>query len=98
MSTKKSIRSLKGAQRTQHKRYVSVRPKEPRAAPAKPRQFTRAQKRAYHSGMGYAVSFYGRGIHFQDPSLKKSFAAGYNSGIEKMRRKPAKYPKISAKE
>ena len=60
-------------------------------------KFSRAQRQAFNSGMGYAVGYQKRGINFSKPSLRKSFAAGFKKGNEMMGRNPEKYKKIRSK-
>ena len=60
-------------------------------------KFSRAERQAYNSGMGYAVGFQKKGINFSKPKLRKSFAAGFKKGNEMMGRTPDKYPKLKRK-
>ena len=60
-------------------------------------KFTRAERQAYHSGKGYAVAHKKRGINFKFDNLKRSFARGYNKGLEMMKRNPLKYGALPKK-
>ena len=60
------------------------------------KQFSRAERVAYYSGMGYAVSHAGRRVDFaktKNPSNRNDFLAGYNHGLAMMARNPGKYPR-----
>lgn len=58
-------------------------------------KYTRAQRRAYQSGKGYAIASAKRGINFKNDSLKESFQAGYAKGNQMIRRNPLKYSDLS---
>ena len=60
-------------------------------------RFSRAERQAYMSGMGYAVGHKKKGINFSKPSLRRSFAAGYAKGLERIERNPLKYPALPPK-
>ena len=60
-------------------------------------RFSRAERQAYISGMGYAVAHKKKGIKFNKPSLRRNFAAGYAKGLERIERNPAKYPALAPK-
>ena len=57
-------------------------------------KFSRAERQAYHSGMGYAVAHAKKGINFAKPELRRNFAAGYARGMERIERNPLKYPPL----
>ena len=59
--------------------------------------FSRAERQAYISGMGYAVAHKKKGINFSKPELKKSFAKGYAKGVDRIERNPLKYPALPPK-
>lgn len=59
-------------------------------------KYTGAQKRAYYSGMGYATAYHGKEIKFETPENRESFVAGWKKGTAMVRRKPDKYPSLSA--
>ncbi len=58
------------------------------------KKFTRAERAAYHSGKGYAVAHFGRGIAFKDKKTRESFQRGYSQGLSMMRKNPSKYKLI----
>lgn len=60
-------------------------------------RFSRAERQAYISGMGYAVAHKKKGINFSKPTLRRSFAAGYDKGLERIKLNPAKYPALAPK-
>lgn len=60
-------------------------------------RFSRAERQAYHSGMGYAVAHAKKGINFSKPELRRNFAAGYARGMERIERNPLKYPALPPK-
>lgn len=55
-------------------------------------KYTKSQKIAYYSGMGYRVSHEGRGINFKKPHLRKNFSAGYDKAGSMMLKNPNTYP------
>lgn len=55
---------------------------------AKGKKYTEAQKKAYYSGMGYAVCQEGKRIDFKSEENKDSFRAGLKKGKERS----TKYP------
>ena len=60
------------------------------------RKYSRAEKQAYHSGMGYAVRHQNRNIDFKGGRrgrLYNSFMAGYKKALSMIFRNPSKYPK-----
>ena len=57
-------------------------------------RFSKAERQAYHSGKGYAVAHYGRGIKFKNAKTRASFAKGYSKGISMMKKNPDKYQVI----
>ena len=60
-------------------------------------RFSRSERQAYLSGMGYAVAHKKKGINFSRPALRKSFAAGYKKGLERVEQNPLKYPTLPPK-
>lgn len=60
-------------------------------------KYTRAQKRAYYSGMGYATAYHNKAINFETPENRSSFEAGWKQGTAMARSKPDKYPPLTAK-
>ena len=60
-------------------------------------KYTRAQKRAYYSGMGYATAYHNKQINFATPENKESFKAGYKQGVAMAKQTPDKYPPLTAK-
>ena len=60
-------------------------------------KYTRAQKRAYYSGMGYATASRKKGINFDNPENEASFKAGLKQGVAMLARTPDKYPPIAEK-
>lgn len=50
--------------------------------------YTRAQKRAYYSGMGYATAYHNKQINFATPENKESFKAGYKQGVAMAKQTP----------
>lgn len=60
-------------------------------------KYTRAQKRAYYSGMGYATAYHNKAIKFDTPENRSSFEAGWKQGTAMARSKPDKYPPLTAK-
>ena len=59
--------------------------------------YSRAERQAYISGMGYAIGHQKRGINFAKPELKQSFRKGYNKGLARIDRNPLKYPALPPK-
>ena len=60
---------------------------------AKKSKYTRSQKIAYYSGMGYGVSHQGRRVTFKrNPELRNNFRKGYNHGINLTIKYPDRYP------
>ena len=59
-------------------------------------KYTRAQKRAYYSGMGYATAYHDKAIKFEATENRESFVAGWKQGTAMARQKPDKYPSLSA--
>ena len=53
-------------------------------------KYTRAQKKAYYSGMGYRAGQEGKAIPFKNEKNKQSFRDGY----KKAKQTIEKYPKI----
>ena len=60
-------------------------------------KYTRAQKRAYYSGMGFATASRKKGINFDNPENEASFKAGLKQGVAMLSRTPDKYPPIAEK-
>lgn len=60
-------------------------------------KYTRAQKRAYYSGIGYATASRKKGINFDNPENEASFKAGLKQGVAMLSRTPDKYPPIAEK-
>ena len=60
-------------------------------------KYTRAQKRAYYSGMGFATASRKKGINFDNPENEVSFKAGLKQGVAMLSRTPDKYPPIAEK-
>ena len=60
-------------------------------------KYTRAQKRAYYSGMGYATAYHNKQINFATPENKESFKAGYKQGVAMAKQTPDKYPPLTVK-
>lgn len=58
------------------------------------KKFSQAERAAYHSGKGYAVAHFGRGINFENKKTRESFQNGYSKGIAMMRKNPSKYKLI----
>ena len=56
------------------------------------KKYTRAQQKAYYSGMGYAVRGAGRNIKFSSNDIKESFLAGCMVGSRKAMNNGKKYP------
>lgn len=50
---------------------------------AKKSKYTAAQRKAYYSGMGYAMCDAGKRIEFKSEANKESFKAGLKKGKEK---------------
>ena len=50
-------------------------------------KYTRAQKQAYYSGMGYSTAYSGKEINFDNPENMQSFKAGYRAGKKKVEKK-----------
>ena len=57
---------------------------------AKRQKYTEAQKKAYYSGMGYAVAQSGKRIEFKSEVNKESFKAGLKKGTAKTSKLPDK--------
>lgn len=57
-------------------------------------KYTRAQKQAYYSGMGYSTAYSGKEINFDNPENMQSFKAGYRAGKKKVEKNPSKYPPL----
>ena len=56
-------------------------------------KYTRAQKVAYNSGMGYRVAHEGKRVTFtRNPALRDNFLQGYNRAGEMIKRNPGRYP------
>ena len=60
-------------------------------------KFSRAERQAYSSGMGYAVGHAKKGINFSKPEVRESFRKGFNKGKAMMERNPLKYPSLPKK-
>ena len=60
-------------------------------------KYTRAQKRAYYSGMGYATAYHNKQINFATSENKESFKAGYKQGVAMAKQTPDKYPPLEPK-
>lgn len=54
-------------------------------------KYTKSEKMAYNSGMGYALAIKGKGINFEKPNMKESFNSGYKFGIKLAQKNPQKY-------
>lgn len=61
------------------------------------KKYTRAQQKAYYSGMGYAVRGAGRNIRFTSNDVKNSFLAGCMVGRRKAMSNVTKYPQRKTK-
>ena len=61
------------------------------------KNYTRAERQAYISGIGYAIGHQKKGINFSKPGLRRNFAAGYAKGLERIKRNPLKYPPLPPK-
>lgn len=59
---------------------------------ARKSKYTRAQQKAYYSGMGYAVRGQNRNIKFTSEDMRKSFLAGCEVGKNKALKNSSKYP------
>lgn len=59
--------------------------------------YTRAQKRAYYSGMGYATAYHKKAIKFAKPENRASFEAGWKQGTAMAKQTPDKYPPLQPK-
>lgn len=55
-------------------------------------KYTRAQRKAYYSGMGYACAAYGKAINFKSEENKQSFYAGWGAGKKKIAANADRYP------
>lgn len=58
------------------------------------KRYSKNQRQAYYSGMGYSVGYKNRKINFRSDTLKQSFREGYAAGIRSQRKSPDKYPKL----
>ena len=54
-------------------------------------------KKAFHSGMGYAVAHSKRGINFKNKNNRASFAAGFKAGLAAIAKDAFKYPSLPKK-
>lgn len=54
-------------------------------------KYTKSEKMAYNSGMGYALAMDGKGINFDTPKMRESFNAGYKYGRKLAQKNPKKY-------
>lgn len=63
-------------------------------AEKKQSKYTKAQKLAYYSGMGYATAYSGKAINFKEESNRDSFRAGYKRGSAMIKAAPNKYPSL----
>ncbi len=57
-----------------------------------PKKYTSGQRKAYYSGMGYAVRGQNRNIRFTSEDVKESFLAGYKVGKKIAVDNAKKYP------
>lgn len=57
-------------------------------------KYTRAQRQAYYSGMGYSTAYSGKEIKFDNPENKASFNAGWKAGKKMVEKSPSKYPPL----
>lgn len=55
-------------------------------------KYTRAQRKAYYSGMGYACAANGKAINFKSEENKQSFYAGWGVGKKKIAANAERYP------
>lgn len=55
-------------------------------------KYTRAQRKAYYSGMGYACAANGKAINFKSEENKQSFYAGWGAGKKKIAANADRYP------
>lgn len=55
-------------------------------------KYTKSQKEAYYSGMGYALRGQNRNIKFTSNDVKSSFLAGCAAGKQKALNNEKKYP------
>lgn len=51
-------------------------------------KYTRAQKKAYYSGMGYRAAHEGKAIPFKSEKNKESFRRGYKKAGESVKKYP----------
>lgn len=56
-------------------------------------KYSYAERKSYHSGMGYRIGYEGKEIPFKSAKLKEAFRAGYRAA----KKRAAKYPKINSK-
>ena len=61
---------------------------------AKKSKYTKNQRNAYHSGMGYSIAHKGKKIEFSSDDMRESFMAGYKAGVGKLKKSPKKYPNL----
>ena len=61
---------------------------------AKKKKYTKGQRNAYQSGMGYSIAHKGKKIAFSSEEMKESFMAGYRAGTAKIKKSPKKYPDL----
>ena len=57
-------------------------------------RYTRAERKAYQSGKGYALAKAGKGINFKSDNLERAFRAGLAKGNEAAKNNPLKYPTL----
>ena len=60
-------------------------------------KYSRAERQAYQSGKGYAVAHAKKGINFEKPNLRASFAKGFAKGKQIIKKNPLKYPALPKK-
>ena len=60
-------------------------------------KYSRAERQAYQSGKGYAVAYAKKGINFEKPNLRASFAKGFAKGKQIIAQNPLKYPPLPKK-
>lgn len=54
-------------------------------------KYTAAEKKAYHTGMGYRFADEERAINFSNPKNKASFNNGYRAAGDKIAKNPDRY-------
>ncbi len=57
------------------------------------KKYTRAQRKAYYSGMGYRAAYEGKEIPFRNAQNRASFQAGWKAAMDTVK----KYPDLKKK-